>query len=128
MDEDIDEMMAQFTKQSARLVELRTMKPELPPDHPMANDESLDNIDMFSDTTSMYSQFTRYTNASSRVSSVSSQGSGKSRKTSKLRRKEERKRARGKKGTVFEEEYIVNSIKKLIEKCSNLQSKPFIFF
>ncbi|KAI7891979.1 IKI3 family-domain-containing protein [Mucor mucedo] len=122
MDDDLDETMAQFHKQTARLVELRTRKPEQTMDNPMANDESLDNIDMFSDTTSMYSQFTRYTNASSRVSSVSSQGSAKTRKTSKLRRKEERKRARGKKGTVFEEEYIINSLKKLYEKASNLQN------
>ncbi|KAL7317602.1 putative elongator complex protein 1 [Mucor circinelloides] len=122
MDDDIDEMLAQFHKQSARLVELRTKKPEVNIENPMANDESLDNIDMFSDTTSMYSQFTRYTNASSRVSSVSSQGSSKSRKTSKLRKKEERKRARGKKGSVFEEEYIVNSVKKLIEKASTMQN------
>jgi elongator complex protein 1 len=127
MDDDIDEMMAQFHKQTARLVELRTRKPEQTMENPMANDESLDNIDMFSDTTSMYSQFTRYTNASSRVSSVSSQGSAKTRKTSKLRRKEERKRARGKKGTVFEEEYIVNSLKKLYEKASNLQSKLLLY-
>ncbi|KAG2231182.1 IKI3 family-domain-containing protein [Thamnidium elegans] len=122
MEDDLDEMMAQFRKQTARLVELRTRKPEQNVDNPMANDESLDNIDMFSDTTSMYSQFTRYTNASSRVSSVSSTGSAKTRKTSKLRKKEERKRARGKKGTVFEEEYIVNSLKKLYEKASNLQN------
>lgn len=122
MEDDLDEMIAQFRKQSARLVELRTRKPEQTVENPMANDENLDNIDMFSDTTSMYSQFTRYTNASSRVSSVSSQGSARTRKTSKLRRKEERKRARGKKGTVFEEEYIVNSLKKLYEKASNLQN------
>ena len=126
LEDDMDEMMAQFHKQTARLVELRTKKPEQMNENPMANDESLDNIDMFSDTTSMYSQFTRYTNASSRVSSVSSQGSAKTRKTSKLRRKEERKRARGKKGTVFEEEYIINSLKKLYEKASNMQSK-FIY-
>ncbi|CEP14860.1 hypothetical protein [Parasitella parasitica] len=121
MDDEIDEMMAQFHKQSARLVELRTKKPEMGAENPMANDESLDNIDMFSDTTSMYSQFTRYTNASSRVSSISSQGSARTKKTSKLRKKEERKRARGKKGSVFEEEYIVTSIKKLIEKASTMQ-------
>lgn len=123
MEDDLDEMIAQYRKQTARLVELRTRKPEQAIENPMANDENLDNIDMFSDTTSMYSQFTRYTNASSRVSSVSSQGSARTRKTSKLRRKEERKRARGKKGTVFEEEYIVNSLKKVYEKASNLQSK-----
>ncbi|KAI8978613.1 IKI3 family-domain-containing protein [Pilobolus umbonatus] len=121
VEDDIDEMMAQFHKQSTRLVELRTRKPDLAVDN-LVNDEALDNIDMFSDTTSMYSQFTRYTSASSRVSSVSSQSSARSRKTSKLRRKEERKRARGKKGTVFEEEYIVNSLRKLYEKASLMQN------
>ncbi|KAI7903384.1 IKI3 family-domain-containing protein [Cokeromyces recurvatus] len=125
MDDDIDEMMTQFHKQSTRLVELRTHKPEPTQVNPMANDETLDNIDMFSDTTSMYSQFTRYTSASSRVSTMSSstQGSARSRKTSKLRKREERKRARGKRGTVFEEEYIVNSIKKLIEKACSMQNE-----
>jgi elongator complex protein 1 len=41
----------------------------------LPNDDTLDNIDMFSDTTSMFSQFTRYTQASSRVSTVSSRAS-----------------------------------------------------
>jgi elongator complex protein 1 len=127
MEDDIDEMMAQFHKQTARLTELRTRKPD-PVFDMNANDESLDNIDMFSDTTSMYSQFTRYTSASSRVSTVSSQSSARSRKTSKLRKREERKRARGKKGTVFEEEYIVSSLKKLYEKASDLQSKHNYFY
>ncbi|KIW05416.1 uncharacterized protein PV09_03927 [Verruconis gallopava] len=38
------------------------------------------------------------------------------RKTSKNRRREERKRARGKKGSVYEAEYLVNSIGRLIER------------
>jgi elongator complex protein 1 len=72
-EEDIDEMATQFNKQQPRLKELRATKPEQNPDLPP--DESLDNIDMFSDTTSMYSQFTRYTQATSRVSTVSSKSS-----------------------------------------------------
>ncbi|EDN09096.1 conserved hypothetical protein [Histoplasma mississippiense (nom. inval.)] len=51
------------------------------------------------------SMFTRYTGNTS-----------SSRKTSKTRRREERKRARGKKGTVYEEEYLVNSVRRLIER------------
>lgn len=51
----------------------QSLGPDLPPD------ESLDNIDMFSDTTSMYSQFTRYTQATSRISTVSSVSSTGSR-------------------------------------------------
>ncbi|KAI8379248.1 IKI3 family-domain-containing protein [Radiomyces spectabilis] len=123
MDEDIDEMKTQFSKQTARLKELRERKPE--PTQVLPNDDTLDNIDMFSDTTSMYSQFTRYTKGTlntSRTSSVSSVSSKASRKTSKLRRREERKRARGKKGTVFEEEYLVNSLKRLYEKASTMQA------
>ena len=49
--------------------------------------------------------FTRYTGTST-----------SSRKTSKTRRREQRKRAKGKKGTVYEEEYLVNSVRRLIEK------------
>ncbi|CAO3617850.1 unnamed protein product [Cunninghamella echinulata] len=119
LDEDIDEITTQFNKQTARLKELREKKPEIPQDLP--NDDTLDNIDMFSDTTSMYSQFTRYTQASSRVSTVSS-SSRSSRKSSKQKKREERKRARGKKGTVFEEEYLLNSLKRLYERSNQLQN------
>lgn len=104
LDEDIDELATQFNKQTDRLKELRTKKPEpskynikyfclplsLQKDgiseltlsllifilaQVLPNDDTLDNIDMFSDTTSMFSQFTRYTQASSRVSTVSSRAS-----------------------------------------------------
>lgn len=51
------------------------------------------------------SMFTRYTGSTN-----------VSRRTSKTRRREERKRARGKKGTVYEEEYLVNSVRRLIER------------
>lgn len=37
------------------------------------------------------------------------------------RRREERKRARGKKGSVYEEEYLVNSVKRLVEKVNDVQ-------
>ena len=53
------------------------------------------------------SLFTRYSNAS--------------RVTSKTRRREERKRARGKKGSVYEEEYLVKSVKRLVEKVNDVQ-------
>ncbi|CAO3599964.1 unnamed protein product [Absidia cylindrospora] len=117
LDEDVDELATQFNKQTDRLKELRTKKPE--PTQVLPNDDTLDNIDMFSDTTSMFSQFTRYTQASSRVSTVSSRAS---RKSSKQKKRDERKRAKGKKGTVFEEEYLVNSLKKLYERANQFQN------
>ena len=54
--------------------------------------------------------FTRYTNRTGTVNTNAT------RKTSKKKRQEERKRARGKKGSVYEEEYLVNSIARLIER------------
>lgn len=41
------------------------------------------------------------------------------RRTSKGRRREERKRARGKKGSVYEEEYLINSLIRLIERVNS---------
>ena len=42
------------------------------------------------------------------------------RRTSKNKRREERKRARGKKGSVYEEEYLINSIGRLIERINSV--------
>lgn len=42
-------------------------------------------------------------------------------RTSKTKRREERKKARGKKGTIYEEEYIVGSLKRLYERASGMQ-------
>ncbi|KAL2138685.1 hypothetical protein VTI28DRAFT_6379 [Corynascus sepedonium] len=59
------------------------------------------------------SLFTRYTGKAGTVGTV---GSNVSRATSKNRRREEKKRARGRKGTVYEEEYLVNSVRRLVER------------
>ncbi|KAH8428746.1 putative elongator complex protein 1 [Aspergillus melleus] len=57
------------------------------------------------------SMFTRYTGNTGKTGKTSS-----SRQSSRNRRREERKRAKGKKGTVYEEEYLVNSVRRLIER------------
>ncbi|KAK6212638.1 putative elongator complex protein 1 [Pestalotiopsis sp. IQ-011] len=59
------------------------------------------------------SLFTRYTG---KAGSVGTAGTGVSRATSKNRKREEKKRARGRKGTVYEEEYLVNSVRRLVER------------
>lgn len=66
------------------------------------------------------SLFTRYTGKG--AGSVGTAGTGVSRATSKNRRREEKKRARGRKGTVYEEEYLVNSVRRLIERV--MSTKP----
>jgi elongator complex protein 1 len=65
------------------------------------------------------SLFTRYTNKQS----VGTAGTGVTRATSKNRRREERKRARGKKGSVYEEEYLVNSVGRLIERVESVREE-----
>jgi elongator complex protein 1 len=57
--------------------------------------------------------FTRYTPQTA--------GSRGTRASSKTRRREERKRARGKKGTIYEEEYLVNSIGRLIQRVQDVR-------
>lgn len=66
------------------------------------------------------SLFTRYTG---KAGSVGTAGTGVSRATSKNRRREEKKRARGRKGTVYEEEYLVNSVRRLIERVEAAKSE-----
>ncbi|KAK4146481.1 IKI3 family-domain-containing protein [Dichotomopilus funicola] len=66
------------------------------------------------------SLFTRYTGKG--AGSVGTVGTGVSRATSKNRRREEKKRARGRKGTVYEEEYLVNSVRRLVERVAGTVS------
>jgi elongator complex protein 1 len=64
------------------------------------------------------SMFTRYTGKTGKTGRTNV-----TRQTSKTRRKEERKRASGKKGTVYEEEYLVNSVRRLIERVNSAVSE-----
>lgn len=77
-----------------------------------------DNISLAAtDTSTSASLFTRYTG---RTGTLNTQTS---RRTSKNRRREERKRARGKKGSVYEEEYLVNSIRRLIDRVNSVRDE-----
>lgn len=60
---------------------------------------------------------TRYTNRTGTV------GTDATRRTSKNRRREERKRARGKKGSVYEEEYLVNSVGRLVDRINDVREE-----
>ncbi|RMZ66090.1 elongator complex 1 [Pyrenophora seminiperda CCB06] len=123
MTEFLAEMKGQLQAQVPRLKDLRTKKAE----DPMAFYEGMldgsdanipDNISLApTDTTSGGTFMTRYTNATGTVNTTTT------RKTSKNKRREERKRARGKKGTVYEEEYLTNSIERLIERINSMQEE-----
>lgn len=113
----------QINAQVPRLRLLRTKKEEDPLafyDGPSTDASIPDNISLAGSTASTTgaSLFTRYTGATGMTGTLNTQTS---RKTSKNRRREERKRARGKKGSVYEEEYLVNSIGRLIERVESVR-------
>jgi elongator complex protein 1 len=121
MTELLAEMKSQLAAQVPRLRELRQKKA----DDPMAfldgadggDGDVPDNISLAPTdaSTSGGTFMTRYTNRS-----MGTLATNATRQTSKNRRREERKRARGKKGTVYEEEYLVNSIARLVERLNDV--------
>ncbi|KAK0300571.1 putative elongator complex protein 1 [Friedmanniomyces endolithicus] len=116
MTEMLAEMKSQLNAQVPRLRDLRLKKLEDPLafiDGADGGDVDIpDNLSLAPTDASTTGTFmTRYTNRS-----TGTLATDVTRKTHKNRRREERKRARGKKGTVYEEEYLVNSIARLVER------------
>lgn len=111
----------QTQSQLKRLRELRAKKSEDPFAFYGTNADDLDTPDNVSvaqsETSTTPSFFTRYTGKTAGTAKT-----GASRKTQKNRKREERKRAKGRKGTIYEEEYLIRSIGRLIERLQQTQS------
>ncbi|GMM30737.1 Elongator subunit [Martiniozyma asiatica (nom. inval.)] len=102
----------QIDSQMRRLNELRTKKEEDPYAFYGEEGDMADNVSIApSETSTKESFFTRYTGKTAGTAKT-----GASRRTAKNKRREERKRARGKKGTIYEEEYLIRSVGRLIER------------
>ncbi|KAI0030870.1 IKI3 family-domain-containing protein [Vararia minispora EC-137] len=115
--EDLAEMREQLRKQVARVVELRVKKTEEPDAFYGIDDApELHNVDVMTDA-SAFTAFTRYTAAPSAATGTTSKRSSRS------KRKMERKVGSGRKGTVDEEEYLLKSITKLVERFRSLQEE-----
>ncbi|KAF2740607.1 hypothetical protein EJ04DRAFT_424217 [Polyplosphaeria fusca] len=117
-------MRTQLSLQAPRLAALRAAKAADPAtfyDAAFTSSGGADIPDNVSlaptDTTGGATFMTRYTNRTGTVNSSAT------RKTSKKKAREERKRARGKKGTVYEEEYLVNSIERLVERVNGMHGE-----
>lgn len=107
----------QVNSQLRRLRELRQKKAEDPFAFYGEESEHADDVSIApSETSTKESFFTRYTGKTSGTAKT-----GASRKTAKNKRREERKRARGKKGTIYEEEYLIQSIGRLIDRLHQTQ-------
>ncbi|ODV79037.1 IkappaB kinase complex, IKAP component [Suhomyces tanzawaensis NRRL Y-17324] len=112
---------SQMTSQLRRLRELRAKKQEDPyAFYGVPNDDmdTPDNVSVAaSETSTTPSFFTRYTGKTSGTAKT-----GASRRTTKNRKREERKKAKGRKGTIYEEEYLIKSVGRLVERLDQTES------
>ncbi|XBW36935.1 hypothetical protein QEN19_002514 [Hanseniaspora menglaensis] len=110
----VSDFNKQLNSQLTRLRELR-LKKETDPfafyDNDILTDQRDDISIVASETSTKESFFTRYTGKTSGTAKT-----GVSRKTLKNKRREERKKAKGKKGTIYEEEYLIQSVGRLIDR------------
>ena len=127
----IADCRTQLLSQVPRILDLRKIKTEDPlvffggdATATSLADDNLDNISLAptDSTVANNSLFTRY-DGSDKSRFAGTVASNMSRKTSKTKRKEERKRARGKKGSVYEEEYLVGSVRRLIERVNGVHEE-----
>lgn len=121
---------SQIKSQVNRLNELRTKKAADPLAFfgGFAGEDGFNNADgaviadnvsiAASETSTTPSFFTQYTGKTGGTAQT-----GASRRTAKNRRREERKKARGKKGSVYEEEYLISSMGRLAERLNDQQSE-----
>lgn len=111
----------QVQSQLLRLRELRAKKSEDPyAFYGISEADGLDTPDNVSvaasETSTTPSFFTRYTGKTAGTAKT-----GASRRTSKNKKREDRKRAKGRKGTIYEEEYLVQSISRLVERLDSTE-------
>ncbi|EWC45733.1 hypothetical protein DRE_05070 [Drechslerella stenobrocha 248] len=120
----VADFQQQIKSQVFRLKELREKKERDPLSFYGAAGETdvPDNISVAGTdaSTAAGSIFTRYTDKTGGTI-----GTSATRRTSKNRRREERKKARGKKGSVYEEEYLINSIGRLVARFSQTQEESY---
>ncbi|OLL22908.1 Elongator complex protein 1 [Neolecta irregularis DAH-3] len=112
----VSDFQAQYIAQSQRLRILRTKKTDGPDSifETTGEEDVPDNISLApTDMSTSASLFTRYTGRTARSTASMRKQSSKS------KRREERKKARGKKGTIYEEDYLINSIRRLIERINS---------
>ncbi|CAG8653137.1 11715_t:CDS:2, partial [Racocetra fulgida] len=123
--QDVNSMLDQLNHQTKRLKEIRANKAN----QLNQSEESIENADVFSDTSSMASGFTRYSQSNTQlipfvlITINMSFRTNVYSKSAKSRRRQERKKARGKKGSIYEEGYLLDSLKRLIERFNTTQAQ-----
>ncbi|KAJ2773674.1 putative elongator complex protein 1, partial [Coemansia nantahalensis] len=123
--EDVEETTTSFATKVARLREVRATPLEvLAAAHVemrAGSGEAPDNVDVMSDTASMASQFTTFTGTATNASTAMTGSTARRASKARMKKKEEKRRIRGKKGSIYEEAYLVDSVAKLIGRVRALQ-------
>ncbi|GAA6062845.1 hypothetical protein JCM10212_001851 [Sporobolomyces blumeae] len=121
--DDFSDVTEQLEKQADRLGELRQRRDQNPYQYYCIDDPSaaLENLEIAPDGVSdAGTAFTRYTVNPTTIASSQRSSS----KTARSRKRAGLKKAAGKKGSVYEEMYLLNSIKKSVEtKLAELQAE-----
>ncbi|KAA1107101.1 hypothetical protein PGT21_002152 [Puccinia graminis f. sp. tritici] len=120
--EELDQLQEDLTKQVERLDELKLAR-ETNPDQFFLNqkdgdeaNDALEGVDAMTEATTIFrTDYSRYTQGiqQSGQSAMSSRSGRSSAKSSKMRKKEAKKKAAGKKGSIYEEEYLFNTLVKV---------------
>jgi elongator complex protein 1 len=118
--EDVADMTSQVDRTVERLAALRIKKAEDPdsfyPDEDPVDDGRSDTATRITSFT-RFTRFTRLTSLTSLASgptALSSASSARTGMTAKRRKKEEKKKASGKKGSIYEEDYLFDSLARLL--------------
>ncbi|GAA6031547.1 hypothetical protein JCM8097_006514 [Rhodosporidiobolus ruineniae] len=114
LEDDMSDLTEQLEKQVSRLAELRVKCEQNPYNYYCIDDPAamLENVELAPDGMSdAGTAFTRYTAAPTTMAS----STRKSSRTATSRRRQALKKAAGKKGSVYEEIYLLNSIRKTVE-------------
>ncbi|GAA5889329.1 hypothetical protein JCM6882_000709 [Rhodosporidiobolus microsporus] len=121
--DDMSDLTEQLEKQVKRLADLKVKCEQNPYQYFCIDDPAaaLENVELAPDGMSdAGTAFTRYTVAPTTMASQTSRGTSK---TSTSKRRQALKKAAGKKSSVYEEMYLLNSMKKTVEsKLAELQT------
>ncbi|KAJ2805097.1 putative elongator complex protein 1 [Coemansia helicoidea] len=116
--EDVEEITTAFAAKAAcqrkvlaaAHVEMRAGGGEVP-----------DNVEVMSGTASMASQFTTFTGTATNASMAMTGSTARRASKARMRKKEEKRCIRSRRGSIFEEAYLVDSVAKLIDRVRALQ-------
>jgi len=117
--EELEEMSEQGKKQFQRLTELRIKKKENPeefyPDVELDGGQGDETLSQAFTTFTRFTRYSAFTRGAGGAGSTMSAFTMQTNRTRKSKKKDIKKQATGKKGSIYEEDYLFESIQKLLK-------------